>query len=155
MISKAISTKAVSVFCCIGASVQPWLSSNIMKWNDRLSEHLWAREKRLTHSDESEMAASAGCGGKHGILKGPNVVSKSVRRKIHRRPLWQGRGDEAVHCYQACVCVTSTTCRWNQQAVGFTASGHAGDKQLSVRALLPVCRHLLWPGEIEWYSTVE
>lgn len=32
---------------------------------------------------------------------------------------------------------------------GITASGHAGDEQLSGRELLPVCRHLLWPGEIE------
>lgn len=94
MIPRAIGAKAVSVFCFIHVSVQPWLSSNTMRWNDRLEEHHRARgsdaevlwKKLLACSDEKDTAASVGGGGgKHGLLKGLNAVSKSMRRKISRR----------------------------------------------------------------------
>lgn len=37
---------------------------------------------------------------------------------------------------------------------GSAASGHAGDKQPDVRELLPIWNHLLWPRQIERYSSV-
>lgn len=54
--------------------------------------------KLLVYSDEKDMAASAGGGGKHGLLKGLNAVSKSMRRKIYRRPPLLGVGAVIRQC---------------------------------------------------------
>lgn len=49
--------------------------------------------KRPTYSDTAEMAASAACGGKHDLLKGLNIVSKSMSREIYCRRVYWGRGE--------------------------------------------------------------
>lgn len=122
MIPRAISTKAVSVFCFSHVSAQPWLSSNIMKWNDRLLEH------HRAHGSDAEVLCKTphifrwerdgsrlrGWGGKHGLLKGPNVVSKSMRRKIYRRPLCWG----AV--IRQCT-ATKHASRWHRLGLGETS----------------------------------
>lgn len=148
----------------IHVSVQPWLSSNTMKWKHSLLEHHQA------NSSDAEVLCMFRWERDGSVSKFWVQTPASWKVWTLLVKAWDVTYTAALPCWGRTRWLASagrdaatkhaskwhsTNSRWTQQAAGFTASGHAGDEQLSVRDVLPVCSHLLWPGEIEWHSNME
>lgn len=82
----------------IRVSVQPWLSSNTMKWKDSLLEHHQANssDAEVLCMFRLERDGSVSKFWAQTLLKGLNVVSESMRRYIYCPPPSWGRGDWPV-----------------------------------------------------------
>lgn len=146
----------------IPVCVQPWLSSNTMKWNDGLLEHHQANgsdaEGLCIVGWERDGSVSELWVRSPASWKVWTLLVKARDNTYTAGPpagaQWLGSAGRDAATKHASKW-HSTKSRWTRQAAGLTASGHAGDEQLSGRKLLPVCSHLLWPGEIERYSNME